>query len=65
MPAGDDPRGLIVTACRMADSLGFLEVPLSEPPGWPEMDSSLERYAHLEPEALWDDITRRITDLSQ
>jgi HD-like signal output (HDOD) protein len=65
MPARDDPRGLIVTACQMADSLGFLEVPLSEPPGWPEMDPSLERYAHLEPEALWDDVTRRITDLSQ
>jgi HD-like signal output (HDOD) protein len=64
MPAGADPRGLIVTACRMADSLGFLEVPLSEPPAWPELDPSLERFAHLEPEALWDDITRRITDLS-
>jgi HD-like signal output (HDOD) protein len=64
MPAGADPRGLIVTACRMADSLGFLEVPLSEPPAWPEMDPSLEGFAHLEPEALWDDITRRITDLS-
>ena len=64
MPAGADPRGLIVTACRMADSLGFLEVPLSEAPGWPELDPALERFAHLEPEALWDDITRRITDLS-
>jgi hypothetical protein len=29
------------------------------------MDSSLDRYARLEPEALWDDVTRRITDLSQ
>ena len=64
MPAGADPRGLIVTACRMADSLGFLEVPLAEPAAWPEMDPSLEGFAHLEPEALWDDITRRITDLS-
>jgi HD-like signal output (HDOD) protein len=65
MPAGGDPRGLIVTACRMADSLGFLEVPLSQPPAWPELDPALERFANLEPEALWDDITRRITDLSQ
>ena len=64
MPAGSDPRSLIVTACRMADSLGFLEVPLSEPPGWPEPDPSLEPCTRLEPEALWDDITRRITDLS-
>jgi HD-like signal output (HDOD) protein len=64
MPAGSGPRGLIVIACRMADSLGFLEVPLSEPPGWPEPDPALEGFARLEPEALWDDITRRITDLS-
>jgi hypothetical protein len=28
------------------------------------MDPALERFTHLEPEALWDDITRRITDLS-
>ena len=65
MPAGPDPRGLIVTACRMADSLGFLEVPLSQPPAWPELDPALSRFTPLEPEALWDDITRRITDLSQ
>jgi HD-like signal output (HDOD) protein len=64
MPASTDPRGLIVTACRMADSLGFLEVPLSEAPGWPGLDPALENFSQLEPEALWDDITRRITDLS-
>lgn len=64
MPAGGDPRGLIVTACRMADSLGFPEVPLSEAPGWPELNPALEHFTQLEPEALWDDITRRITDLS-
>jgi HD-like signal output (HDOD) protein len=65
MPAGADPRGLIVTACRIADSLGFPEVPLSERPAWPEFDPAVQHFTPLEPEALWDDITRRITDLSQ
>jgi HD-like signal output (HDOD) protein len=56
-------RGMIVTACQMADSLGFPEVPLSHAPGWPELCPSLERNPQLEPEALWDQITRRIADL--
>ena len=65
MPAGvrDKPRCLIVTACQMADSLGFPEVPLSEPPGWPELGTALGHLSQLEPEALWDEITRRIADL--
>ncbi len=63
MPAGGEPRGLIVTACRMADSLGFPEVPLSEASGWPELDPALADVAQLEPEALWDEINRRIADL--
>ena len=64
MPAGTDPRDLIAMACRMADSLGFPEVPLSEAPEWPELGPALDHSSQLEPEALWDDITRRITDLS-
>jgi HD-like signal output (HDOD) protein len=63
MPAGGGSRGLIVTACRMADSLGFPEVPLSEASGWPELDPALEHVAQLEPETLWDEINRRIADL--
>jgi HD-like signal output (HDOD) protein len=63
--AGGDPRGMIVTACQMADSLGFPEVPLSNVPGWPELGPSLENLPQLEPEALWDEITRRITDLGR
>ena len=54
---------MIVTACQMADSLGFPEVALSDTPGWPELCPSLERHPQLEPEALWDQITRRIADL--
>jgi HD-like signal output (HDOD) protein len=61
--ARDGSRGLIVTACRMADSLGFPEVPLSQAPGWPELGTALEQSPRLEPEALWDEITRRIADL--
>jgi HD-like signal output (HDOD) protein len=58
-----DPRGLIVTACQMADSLGFPEVPLSEAPPWPELDPSLVYSPQLEPETLWDEVTRRIAEL--
>ena len=61
--ARGDPRGLIATACRMADSLGFPEVPLSEAPGWPKLRPSLIDLPQLEPEALWDEINRRIADL--
>jgi HD-like signal output (HDOD) protein len=65
MPAGrGDPRGLIVTSCQMADSLGFPEVPLSNTPAWPKLDPALEGLPQLEPESLWDDITRRIADLA-
>jgi HD-like signal output (HDOD) protein len=65
MPVGAQggPQGLIATACRIADSLGFPEVPLSETPGWPELGPSLKGLRQLEPEALWDKITRRITEL--
>jgi HD-like signal output (HDOD) protein len=65
LPSGAQggPRGMIVTACQMADSLGFPEVPLSDTPGWPELCPSLEHHPQLEPEALWDQITRRIADL--
>ena len=63
MPGGGDPRGLVVRACRMADSLGFPEVPLSEATGWPELGPALEHLPQLEPEALWDEINRRIADL--
>src|ERR1035437_3949120 len=56
----DEPRCLIVTACRMADSLGFPEVTLSEAPGWPELGAALGHFPQLEPEALWDEINRRI-----
>ena len=65
LPAGlqGGPRGLIATACQMADSLGFPEVPLSGAPPWPELWPSLEDNPQLEPEALWDQITRRIADL--
>jgi HD-like signal output (HDOD) protein len=66
MPAGRaDTRGLIVTACQMADSLGFPEVPLSEAAPWPQLDPSLEHYPQLEPETLWDEVTRRIAELAQ
>ncbi len=54
--------GLISTACQMADSLGFPEVPLAEAPPWPD---SVEQLPQLEPEALWDEITARITELGQ
>ncbi|MCX6631460.1 MAG: HDOD domain-containing protein, partial [Candidatus Solibacter sp.] len=66
-PAGGrrDPRSLIGTACRMADSLGFPEVPLANVPGWPELDPSLEHYPQLEPETLWDEINRRLADLGR
>jgi HD-like signal output (HDOD) protein len=60
---GGDARGLIVTSCQMADSLGFPEVPLSSAPGWPKLDPALEGLPQLEPESLWDEITRRIADL--
>jgi HD-like signal output (HDOD) protein len=64
MPSGrDDSRGLIVTSCQMADSLGFPEVPLSSVPAWPKLDLALEGLPQLEPETLWDEITRRIADL--
>jgi HD-like signal output (HDOD) protein len=62
-PARDDTRALIVTACQMADSLGFPEVPLSNVPVWPKLDAALEGFPQLEPETLWDEITRRIADL--
>jgi HD-like signal output (HDOD) protein len=67
LPAGmsGGARGLIGTACRMADSLGFPEVPLSTPPPWPELGPSLDHLPQLEPEALWDEITRRIADLGR
>jgi HD-like signal output (HDOD) protein len=58
------PHDLIVTACQMADSLGFPEVPLSSAPAWPELDPALARCAQLEPETLWDQITERIADLA-
>lgn len=61
--ASAGPRGLIGTACRIADSLGFPEVPLSVPPPWPELGPSLAQLPQLEPETLWDEITRRIADL--
>ena len=66
LPAGaqDGPIRLIVTACQMADSLGFPEVPLSETRGWPELGPELEHHPQIEPEALWDQITRRIADLA-
>jgi hypothetical protein len=60
---GGDARSLIVTACQMADSLGFPEVPLCEPPSWPRIHPSLASLPQLEPEILWDEITRRIADL--
>jgi HD-like signal output (HDOD) protein len=66
MPAErGDPLGLIVTACQMADALGFPEVPLSEAPAWPELTPFLECSPQLEPETLWDEITRRIADLGR
>jgi HD-like signal output (HDOD) protein len=66
MPAGrGDPRELIVMSCQMADSLGFPEVPLSNTPAWPKLDPALEGLPQLEPESLWDEITRRIADLDE
>ena len=66
LPAGiqGGPRGLIATACQMADSLGFPEVPLTETPGWPDLDPGLDRHLQIEPEVLWDEISRRIADLA-
>ena len=32
-------------------------------PGWPKLDVALDGYPQLEPETLWDEITRRIADL--
>jgi HD-like signal output (HDOD) protein len=61
----DDPRRMIVTACRMADSLGFPEVPLSNAPDWPNLGPALEGLPQLEPESLWDEVTRRLADLEQ
>ena len=66
LPAGHlDPRGLMVTACQMADSLGFPEVPMPQAPGWPELHPSLENLPQIEPETLWDEITRRIEQLGR
>jgi HD-like signal output (HDOD) protein len=61
--ARGDPRGLIATACRMADSLGFPEAPLSNAPGWPKLGPNLRDLPQLEPETLWDEINRRLGDL--
>jgi HD-like signal output (HDOD) protein len=63
MPSGSESRGLIATACRMADSLGFPEVPLSETTEWPDLGATLKQVPALEPEALWDEISLRIADL--
>jgi len=58
MPAGarGDPRGLIVTACRMADSLGFPRFPVRG--AWrPELGAALEHIPQLEPEPCGRDRT--------
>jgi HD-like signal output (HDOD) protein len=59
-----DPETLIWRACRMADSLGFLEVPQSEAPAWPDLPPAMRNRPELEPETLWDEINRRIADLA-
>jgi hypothetical protein len=57
-------QGLIATACRIADSLGFPEVPMSATPAWPDLGLQLARHPQLEPETLWDQITERIADFA-
>lgn len=54
---------LIGTACLMASSLGFPEVPTRVLPPFPEVRGRAQARAGLEPEALWDEITRRIASL--
>jgi HD-like signal output (HDOD) protein len=54
---------LICVACRMAGSLGFQEVPLRQPPPFPKLPDGSLNQSTLEPEAPWDEITRRIATL--
>ena len=59
-----DPQTVVSRACLLADSLGFLEVPQSEAPPWPDLPRALRERPELEPETLWDEINRRIADLA-
>ncbi len=59
-----DPAVIVWRACQMADSLGFPEVPHPEAPPWPSLPPMLRNRPELEPETLWDEINRRIADLS-
>jgi HD-like signal output (HDOD) protein len=60
----EHPENVVSAACRMADALGFLEVPQSEAPPWPELPQALRDHPGLEPETLWDEISRRIAGLA-
>ena len=55
-----DPQTLIRAACRMAEALGFAEVPLRDPSPPPDLHEGVQHASEIEPEALWDEITRRI-----
>jgi HD-like signal output (HDOD) protein len=60
----NDPRSIVWTACQIADSLGFPEFPQPEAPPWPVLPRALQNARELEPEALWDEIARRLQDLA-
>ena len=55
---------VICVACLMAVSLGFPEVNVHQPPPFPEFPDGSRKQSKLEPEALWDEITRRIATLA-
>jgi HD-like signal output (HDOD) protein len=55
-----NPRYLIQVACRLADSLGFLEVRRLDVASTPPLPERLRNRAELTPELLYDQITRRM-----
>lgn len=55
-----DPRYLIQTACRLADSLGFLEVRRQDLASAPVLPERLRKRAELAPERLLDQVKSRM-----
>ena len=56
-----DPRYLIQVACRLADSLNFLEVQRRDLASNPALPERLRRRAELAPELLYDQIGQRMS----
>lgn len=56
-----DPRFLIQLACRVADSLGFLEVQRLDLALTPALPERLRRRAELAPDLLYDQIRQRMS----